>query len=75
MSDLPAITGKEAIRAFAKAGFHQDRVKGSHHILKKAGHLYHLSVPMHSGKTLGKGLLRRLIHDAGMSEDEFLRLL
>ena len=35
MSKLPSVTGWEAIRAFEKAGFVVDRIRGSHHILKK----------------------------------------
>ena len=75
MSKLPAITGKQAIKAFEGAEFHLDRIKGSHHILKKPGHLYNLSIPVHKGKTLSTGLLRSLIRDAGLTEEEFLRLL
>jgi predicted RNA binding protein YcfA (HicA-like mRNA interferase family) len=73
MPDLPAISGKEAIRAFRKAGFVEDRVRGSHHILKRAGHRFNLSVPNH--KTLKEGTLRSLIRAAGMTEQEFIDLL
>ena len=75
MSKLPAIRGAEAVSAFQNAGFELDRVKGSHHILKKKGHPYHLSIPVHKGKTIGKGLLRQQIRNAGMTDDEFLALL
>jgi predicted RNA binding protein YcfA (HicA-like mRNA interferase family) len=50
MSKLPRITGKQAMSAFLKAGFSVDRVTASHWILKKPGHKFHLSVPIHSGK-------------------------
>lgn len=75
MSELPVIRGDVAIKAFNRAGFQLDHVRGSHHILKKPGHRYHLSVPVHKGQTLGRGLLRRLIRDAGLTEEEFVQLL
>ena len=75
MSRLPAITGREAVRAFEKAGSNVDRVRGSHHILKKDGFRYALSIPVHEGKTLPKGLLRRQIELAGMTQKEFADLL
>ena len=69
------VTGKEAVRAFERAGFRLDRINGSHHILKKAGHPGRLSVPVHAGENLGKGLLRELIGIAGLTMDEFIALL
>jgi len=32
---LPMISGKEAVKAFTKAGWHLDRISGSHAILRK----------------------------------------
>ena len=75
MSRLPAITGREAIRAFEKAGFTVVRVRGSHHILKKERFRYSLSIPVHKGKMVSKGLLRGQIKLAGLTEAEFADLL
>ena len=63
------------VNAFKQIGFKLDRVAGSHHILKKAGHRQNLSVPVHGNKPVRKGTLRSLIADAGITEDEFLELL
>ncbi len=76
MSDLPAISGKQAIEAFGAAGFRLDRIsKSSHHILKKSGHPYLLSVPVHRNKTLKPGTLRGLIRSSGLTVEEFVTLL
>lgn len=75
MPRLPGITGREAIRAFEKAGFVVARIRGSHHILKKAALQYCVSIPVHEGRTVSKGLLRRQIRLAGMTEEEFIALL
>ena len=75
MSSVPRVTGQAAVRAFEKAGFVHVRTKGSHFILKKGGHPYLLSVPVHAGRTVGVGLLKKLIADAGLTVDEFIQLL
>ena len=74
-AQLPKVNGTEAIKAFGCAGFALDRVRGSHHVLKKPGHKNVLVVPVHAGKTLGAGLLRALIRDAGLTVDEFCSYL
>jgi predicted RNA binding protein YcfA (HicA-like mRNA interferase family) len=76
MAELPSVDGRTAIRAFERAGFVLVRVaKSSHHILKRDGHPYLLSVPVHGGKPLKPGLLRGLIRDAGLTVEEFVELL
>ncbi len=75
MSKLPSVTGNQAIKAFEKEGFSVVRVTGSHHIMKKEGHTYNLSVPLHAGTPLKKGTLRQLIRDAGLTQDDFIALL
>lgn len=71
---LPVISGKEAIRAFGKAGCSIDRrAKSRHIIMKKQGMKTTLSIPEH--KTLDGGLLRALIRDAYISVADFNELL
>ena len=72
MARLPLLSGDEFVRAVAKIGFALDRTEGSHMILLgPAGR--RLSVPRH--KELGRGLLRALIRDAGLTREEFMDLL
>jgi len=76
MSKLPAVTGKEAIAAFSKVGFFVERIsKSSHHIMKKDGHRFLLSVPVHGKKTLKSGTLRGLINASDISVERFVELL
>ena len=70
---LPVISGKEAVKAFTKAGWHLDRVSGSHAIMRKEGSSVTLSVPLHL--ELRKGLLRSLLKDAAIDLEEFLAYL
>jgi predicted RNA binding protein YcfA (HicA-like mRNA interferase family) len=75
MSKLPRVTGQAAIRVFCDAGFEVIRITGSHHILRREGHPYHLTVPVHGNARLKPGTLRSLIRSAGMTVDEFNRRL
>jgi predicted RNA binding protein YcfA (HicA-like mRNA interferase family) len=76
MSELPAISGKDALKAFEAAGFRVVRVsKSSHHIMKKDGHRFLLTVPVHGNKTLKPGTMRGLIRTAGLTVGEFVALL
>ena len=72
MPRLPVISGDEFAKAVRKIGYIWDYTEGSHMILfHPSGR--RLSVPRH--KELGRGLLRALIKDAGLSRQGFIRLL
>lgn len=72
MTRLPVISGDDFVKTMCKIGYVWDHTEGSHMILlHRSGH--RLSVPRH--KELGRGLLRSLIRDAGLSKEEFTRLL
>ncbi len=73
MGRLGNISGKEAARAFEKAGWQPIGQVGSHLVLVKSGIRANLSIPQH--KELSVGTLRVLIRNAGMTVDEFLALL
>lgn len=73
MGHLANISGKEAVRAFSKAGWQVMGQVGSHVVLTKPNVRANLSVPQH--KELSTGTLRALIRAAEMSVDEFLELL
>lgn len=70
---LPVVSGKQALRAFEKAGWTFSRQRGSHMILTKIGVEGNLSIPEHA--ELDRGTLRHLIRVAGMSVQEFITLL
>jgi len=71
---LPVVSGSDAVRAFSKVGYEFDDQHGSHIIVRHADPPHRrLSIPNH--KELAKGTLRALIREAGLSVDEFTRLL
>lgn len=73
MGRLANISGREAANAFRRAGWEPMGQVGSHLVLVKPGVRVNLSIPQH--KELSVGTLRALIRAAGMTVDEFLRLL
>jgi predicted RNA binding protein YcfA (HicA-like mRNA interferase family) len=73
MAKLPVVSGARVVKAFVRAGWRVDRQKGSHVVLLKAGHIASLSVPQHS--ELAPGTLRALMRAAGLSVEEFTKLL
>jgi len=63
------------MKILRKRGFFLDRVRGSHHILVNPEKRKTISVPVHKGRTLGRGITLSIIEEAGLSPDEFLKLL
>ena len=72
MGKLANISGKEAAKAFEKAGWIPLGQVGSHLVMVKPGVRVNLSIPQH--KELSVGTLRALIRHAGMTVEEFLNL-
>ena len=74
MPELPNCTGKETVRALEILGYRVVRQSGSHVRLKYSGRTS-LTVPVHHGKDLSKGTLRKIVSDAGFSVEEFREAL
>jgi predicted RNA binding protein YcfA (HicA-like mRNA interferase family) len=71
MPHLPVISGDQFLKAVRNIGYTLDP-EGRHMILLHSSGR-RLSVPRHP--ELGRGLLRALIRDAGLSREEFIKLL
>jgi predicted RNA binding protein YcfA (HicA-like mRNA interferase family) len=69
---LANISGRQAVKAFERAGYQVQRQTASHIILHCEGHMP-LTIPDH--KELAPNLLRAQIKLAGMTETDFLALL
>jgi predicted RNA binding protein YcfA (HicA-like mRNA interferase family) len=74
MTRLPRLKGKELVRALERAGFVVDRTRGSHVFLSHPDGRT-TTVPVHSGETIGPGLLRAILRDVELSVDELRDLL
>ena len=72
---LPALTARDVIRALQRAGFRELRTSGSHCRLVHAHDpARKVTLPIHGGD-LKRGTLRGIIAQAGLSVEEFLKLL
>ncbi|MBI5599635.1 MAG: type II toxin-antitoxin system HicA family toxin [Deltaproteobacteria bacterium] len=73
MTRLPGVSGKQCIRALERAGFKLVRTEGSHHYMRRVLPFCQVSVPLH--RSLKKGLLHGILRSAGLSVEDFLKLL
>ncbi len=72
MGRLAGISGRKAVAAFCRVGYSFVRQSGSHVILERSDSPS-LVIPMH--RAVAPFLLRAQIRRAGLSEEEFLKLL
>jgi predicted RNA binding protein YcfA (HicA-like mRNA interferase family) len=73
MGKLANISGKDALKAFGRAGWVLVGQVGSHAVMTKSGQRANLSIPQH--KELSVGTLRALIRAARMTVEQFVELL
>lgn len=66
---LRQFTGRELVAILRRHGFENDRQSGSHVIMIHPDGR-RVTVPVHAGRTLGKGLLRSLIADAQLTRED-----
>ncbi len=73
MTKLPVVSARECIRALEKAGFYISHQKGNHITMRRDEPFAKTVIPNH--KTLKKGMLKRILKDAGLTVEEFTELL
>ncbi len=74
MSKLPRVSGKEIIAVLTRTGFVVARIKGSHHFLSHPDGRKTV-VPVHSGETIGPGLLTKILRDIDLTGDQLTGLM
>jgi predicted RNA binding protein YcfA (HicA-like mRNA interferase family) len=67
------LSGKQVIKALGKTGFYVKRQKGSHIVLRRDNPFAQVVVPDH--KIIDTGMLDSILNGAGLSVDEFIKLL
>lgn len=71
---LPQLTARELIRFLNSQGFAEERQSGSRLTLWHESRKVSVTVPVHTGCDIGRGLAARILKDAGFSVEDFLRL-
>ena len=66
---LRQLTGRELIVILRNHGFQIDRQSGSHVIMIHIDGR-RVTIPVHAGRTLGKGLLRSIMNDARLTRED-----
>ena len=74
LARLPGARAKEVIKALERAGFLFDRQQGSHATYRHPQTKSTTVVPVHS-KELPRWLLKKIVKEAGLTEDEFRKFL
>jgi len=74
MTRMPQVTARELAGFLKSQGFAEDRQQGSHLTLWHEARRIAVTVPMHTGCDVGRGLALRILKEAGFSADDYLRL-
>jgi len=74
MSRIPSLTPRQVVAALERCGFVLIRVAGSHYQLFNDRTRRHTTVPHHN-RDLPRGTLSAIIQQAGLTRDEFLKVL
>jgi predicted RNA binding protein YcfA (HicA-like mRNA interferase family) len=72
MGKFPVLKPKEVITILEKLGFIEVRQKGSHKQFKHSDGRF-TTVPFHQGRDISPILLKQIIKDIKISEEEFLK--
>lgn len=67
---LPAVNCKDIIKIIERKGFRKVRQSGSHAIFRNDTGL-RTTIPIHSKKTFGKGLLKQIMKDCDLTSKDF----
>ena len=74
MPRLPRLRGRDLVAALKRADFAVLRIKGSHHFLQHPDGRRTV-VPVHTGETIGPGLLSKILRDAEMEVEDLVQWL
>jgi predicted RNA binding protein YcfA (HicA-like mRNA interferase family) len=67
---VKALSGKHLCSILEAHGWLLKRIRGSHHIYAKPGLSEIITVPVHGNRDLKRGLLSRILKDAGLTDDD-----
>ena len=72
MTRMPQVTARDLIRFLKAHGFVEERQTGSHLTLWSEEGKFAVTVPVHTGSDIGRGLAVRILKDAGFDIDDYL---
>lgn len=72
MNRMPQVTARDLVHFLKAMGFVEDRQSGSHLTLWHPERKISVTVPIHTGCDIGRGLAVRILKDTGFSVEEYL---
>lgn len=76
MSDLPSVNAARLIRALQRAGFFVHHATGSHYVLKHPDRpAVRIVVPYHGSADIKRGILRSILRQADLTNQDLADLL
>ena len=72
MPRMPTVTSSLMIAFLKSLGFKQSRQKGSHKFFRHPDGRT-ATVPFHKGEDIGRGLTEKILKDAEVTRDDFLK--
>ncbi|MDA8186432.1 MAG: type II toxin-antitoxin system HicA family toxin [Actinomycetota bacterium] len=75
MPPLPRVTGRTLVRALGSLGWVPVVQRGSHVQMKHPERAGRVTVPVHSGETIGPGLLGSILTQAGVTVEQLRSVL
>jgi predicted RNA binding protein YcfA (HicA-like mRNA interferase family) len=67
---MRTLTGKEFIKLLEKKGWNLKRINGSHYIFTHPSKIERISVPVHKNEDLKRGLQKKLMSIADLTNDD-----
>jgi predicted RNA binding protein YcfA (HicA-like mRNA interferase family) len=74
MPKLNPLPAKKMVKILLKLGFHEARVKGSHHFFFNPTTKKTATVPIHGNEYLSIGVLKEILRDVELLVEEYERL-
>ncbi len=74
MTRLPSLRPRVVINGLQRGGFTDVRIRGSHYQLHNPASGRRVTVPYHS-RDLTRATLSSIIHQSGLTAEEFMKLL
>jgi predicted RNA binding protein YcfA (HicA-like mRNA interferase family) len=73
MGRMPQVAAQDLVRFLKFRGFKEDRQSGSHLTLRHEGRGLSVTIPIHTGCDIVRGLAVRILKDAGYSVEDYLK--
>ena len=74
MSERLRVQGSDLLKALQRNGFEVVRIRGSHHFVKHPDGRG-TAIPVHSGETIGPGLLSKILREIEFTREELKAIL